>query len=110
MHESRLTSFISALSLAVAAMFAASPSCAEPDPWVDIRNALFASRAIAEDSAFAIYAPEQAEDAAIVPIAIHMPATTANEARTLTLIIDRNPAPVAATFHFGEAFRGRPEI
>jgi sulfur-oxidizing protein SoxY len=84
---------------------------AEDDPWPDIRATVFEGRAIAEnDGAIALYAPEQAEDAAIVPIAMHVPASIANDARSLTLIIDRNPAPVAATFRFGEGFRARPEI
>jgi sulfur-oxidizing protein SoxY len=84
---------------------------AEDDPWPDIRAAVFESRAIAEgDGALALYAPEQAEDAAVVPIAVHLPADIANRAATLTLIVDRNPAPVAATFRFGDGFRARPEI
>jgi sulfur-oxidizing protein SoxY len=84
---------------------------AEDDPWLDIRAAVFEGRTIAEnDGAIALYAPEQAEDAAIVPIAMHLPASIANDARSLTLIIDRNPAPVAATFRFGEGFRARSQI
>jgi sulfur-oxidizing protein SoxY len=84
---------------------------AEDDPWPDIRAAVFESRAIAEgDGAIALYAPEQAEDAAVVPIAVHLPPDVANRATALTLIVDRNPAPVAATFRFGDGFRARPEI
>jgi sulfur-oxidizing protein SoxY len=84
---------------------------AEDDPWPDIRAGVFQSRDIAEnDDALALYAPEQAEDAAIVPIAVHIPAGIANSAKSLTLIVDRNPAPIAATFRFGEGFRARPEI
>jgi sulfur-oxidizing protein SoxY len=84
---------------------------AEGEAWPDIHKSVFDGRAIAEDDgAVALYAPEQAEDAAIVPVAVHIPASVANEARSLTLIIDRNPAPVAATFRFGEGFRARPEI
>jgi sulfur-oxidizing protein SoxY len=81
------------------------------DPWPDIHAGVFAGRAIAEnDGAVALYAPEQAEDAAIVPIAIHLPPGIANEAKSLTLIIDRNPAPVAATFRFGDAFSANASV
>jgi sulfur-oxidizing protein SoxY len=81
------------------------------DPWVDIRAGVFNDRPIAEnDGTIALYAPEQAEDAALVPIAIHMPANVANAAKSVTLVIDRNPAPVAATFRFGDAFSAAPEV
>lgn len=74
-------------------------------PWPDIHAGVFEGRPIAEnDGTVALYAPEQAEDAAVVPIAIHLPSNIANEAKAITLVIDRNPAPVAATFRFGEAF------
>jgi sulfur-oxidizing protein SoxY len=88
----------------------ASASAGE-DPWPDIRDGVFAGRAIAEnDGALALYAPEQAEDAALVPLAIHLPPQIANTAKSLTLIIDRNPAPVAATFRFGDGFAAPAEI
>ena len=45
----------------------------------------------------------------MVPIAVHLPADIANQAKSLTLIIDRNPAPVAATFRFGDGFRAAAE-
>lgn len=101
-----------ALGTAAAACIAFSASVrAEDDPWPDIRAAVFEGRTIAEDDgAIALYAPEQAEDAAIVPIAMHVPAAIANEAKSLTLIVDRNPAPVAATFQFGKGFHARSEI
>jgi sulfur-oxidizing protein SoxY len=89
----------------------AAAARAEDDPWPDIRASVFEGRTIAEnDGTIAFYAPEQAEDAAIVPVAVHLPASVANTARSLTLIVDRNPAPVAATFRFGDGFRASPEI
>jgi sulfur-oxidizing protein SoxY len=84
---------------------------AADDPWPDIRAGVFDNRQIAEnDGTIALYAPEQAEDAAIVPIAIHLPSNIANTAKSVTLIIDRNPAPVAATFRFGDGFNASPEV
>ncbi len=93
------------LCLSLVLAFAHTAVRAGDDPWPDIHAGVFEGRAIAEnDGAVALYAPEQAEDAAIVPIAIHLPPGIANEAKAITLIIDRNPAPVAATFRFGDAF------
>ncbi len=87
-----------------------APAHAADDPWPDIKAGVFEGRAIAEnDGALALYAPEQAEDAALVPIAVHIPANIANQAKSLTLIIDRNPAPVAATFRFGDGFHASSE-
>jgi sulfur-oxidizing protein SoxY len=84
---------------------------AADDSWPDIRAGVFDNRQIAEnDGTIALYAPEQAEDAAIVPIAIHLPSNIANTAKSVTLIIDRNPAPVAATFRFGDGFSASPEV
>lgn len=87
------------------------PAHAGDDPWPDIHAGVFGGRPIAEnDGAVALYVPAQAEDAALVPIAVHMPPAIANTAKSLTLIIDRNPAPVAATFRFGDAFAASPEL
>jgi len=103
---------VAQVMLAAACLMVLAPGTrAEEDPWPDIRAAVFDDRPIAEDDgAIALYAPEQAEDAAIVPIAMHLPAPIANTAKSLTLVIDRNPAPVAATFHFGKGFQARSEF
>ncbi len=86
-------------------------SAADPDPWPGIKETVFGARAINETGApFALYSPAQAADAALVPVSIHLSANTAATAKTLTLIIDRNPAPVAANFEFGEAFRDGPTV
>jgi sulfur-oxidizing protein SoxY len=99
------------LTLLLPLLALTQPAGAADDPWPDIRKAMFETRPIAEnDGALALYAPQQAEDAAVVPIAVHFPPDVANQARALTLIIDRNPAPVAATFRFGEGFQARREI
>src|SRR5687768_217751 len=99
------------LCLALSFLLPQTTARADDDRWPDIRAGVFAGRDIAEnDGALALYAPEQAEDAALVPIAVHLPADVANRAKSLTLIIDRNPAPVAATFRFGDGFRAAAEV
>jgi sulfur-oxidizing protein SoxY len=86
-----------ALSLAVPA-----PIAAADDPWPELRELLFAGRAIQDGAGvIALAAPERAHDAAVVPltIAAEMAQTPERYIRTVHLLIDRNPAPIAAVFH-----------
>ena len=90
-----------------------SPRAANADDtaWNDIRAGLFQNRAIVSDSAAVkLFGPRRAEDAALVPIRIYISGEVVPEARTLTLIVDQNPAPVAATFHFGDLYRTGGDI
>jgi sulfur-oxidizing protein SoxY len=94
------------MSLALAALLAigaGGPAIAADDPWQDIHRDVFGNREMIEDDgAVTLEAPYRAEDAAVVPLTMRIPAS-AGEVKKLTLVIDKNPAPVAATFHFGEA-------
>jgi sulfur-oxidizing protein SoxY len=78
---------------------------AEDDPWSEIRQNLFASREIVADGSVKIFAPKRAEDAALVPVRVYIGAERVLAARRLTLVVDHNPAPVAAVFHFGDLYR-----
>lgn len=72
--------------------------------WSEIRSALFGAAAISESGGvIEIMAPERAEDAAVVPVSITLPAGRAGQARKVSLIVDENPAPVAAVISFGPA-------
>jgi sulfur-oxidizing protein SoxY len=74
------------------------------DPWPDIRRDVFDNREVVEnDGTISLDAPYRAEDAAVVPLTMRIPASIARDVKSLTLVIDKNPAPVAATFHFAEA-------
>lgn len=77
---------------------------AEEDLWPGIRKELYAQRPIAEDDGeVTLDAPQRAEDAAVVPITMRIPAHVAAQAKGLTLVIEKNPAPIAASFTFGPA-------
>jgi sulfur-oxidizing protein SoxY len=77
----------------------AQDAAADPGPWADIREALFAGRPIGDGrSVLALDAPARAYDAAVVPIAVRQVAAEPG-IRTVHLIVDRNPAPVAVVFH-----------
>ncbi len=95
--------------LAAAAAFALT-LCAAPvlaagdddDPWPDLRATLFGERPIAEGvGVVSLETPYRAYDAAIVPVTIaaEIPQTSERYIKTLTLIVDKNPAPVAAIFN-----------
>jgi sulfur-oxidizing protein SoxY len=97
-----------ALALAGAAGCAlgmpAGTAFADETPWPGIRKEVFGARDMVEDSGKVVLeAPVRAEDAALVPITVRLPASVAPDAKALTLVIDKNPAPVVATFTFGDA-------
>ena len=74
----------------------------EDDPWPDLRETLFGERPIAQGAGVvSLEAPYRAYDAAIVPITIaaEIPQTNERYIKALTLIVDKNPAPVAAIFN-----------
>jgi sulfur-oxidizing protein SoxY len=100
------------LLLAFAFLAFTSPAlAADPDLWPGLREELFGDRPIAEnDGVVALYAPENAEDAALVPISVRFPPNTSRTIVAMTLLVDRNPAPVAATFKFGDAFRNGRDV
>lgn len=89
--------------LGIAAMAAGAGARAEEyDPWPGIAKEQFGGRAVVEDAAaVTLEAPVRAEDAALVPLSIRVPAGV--KATKLTLVVDKNPAPVVATFTFGSA-------
>jgi sulfur-oxidizing protein SoxY len=74
------------------------------DPWPDLVRDAFDGRPMAEGTGLiAIEMPARAEDAAIVPVTLrlNLPPGDARSVRAVTLVIDQNPAPVAARFDLG---------
>jgi sulfur-oxidizing protein SoxY len=91
------------LGFALSGFARAEPTEAERmTRWSDLRHAIFGDRVV-EDAGdlVAIDAPARAEDAAIVPVSIRVAETFAPEIRSLYLVIDDNPSPLAAHFLFG---------
>jgi sulfur-oxidizing protein SoxY len=70
--------------------------------WQDLRQAVFGDHKV-EDGAgiITLDAPPRALDAALVPITISL--AGAAKIKTVYLMIDENPSPLAGTFHFGPA-------
>lgn len=90
---------------------------APPDPntaiWAKVRVGLFQNRPIADsaEELIAFNLPTRAEDAAVVPIRIaaRMPQQPNRYIKTLYLVIDNNPSPIAAVFHLTPA-AGRADL
>ena len=65
---------------------------------------MFKGRPLADGTdLLAIDMPGRAEDAAIVPLTVRatLPPGDARRVKAVTIVIDENPAPVAATFNIG---------
>lgn len=88
----------------------ATSGSADDDPWPGLQKEIFKDRPVTEDSALQLLAPNQADDAAVVPVTINIAPSIVSVAKSITLIIDRNPVPVAATFSFGDTYRHSPDI
>ncbi|MGA8901028.1 quinoprotein dehydrogenase-associated SoxYZ-like carrier [Bradyrhizobium sp.] len=88
------------LALGVAVSAAAEP----PDPWPGLVQDIFNNRPMNDGSdVIAIEMPYRAEDAAIVPVTLRSRLSPGDSRRlkAITLVIDQNPAPMAAKFEIG---------
>ena len=76
----------------------------EADIWPALQKDVFGAKPVNEDTSIVtLEAPVRADDAALVPLTIRIPAAAAASVTKLTLIVDKNPAPVVAEFEFGPA-------
>ena len=95
-------------TMASAGFLATSPLRAEDSTWTLVRSQLFGDRMVADDGAYAtLVAPVRAEDAALVPIDIHLavPAGDARSLKAVTLVVDENPSPLVARFAFPDELK-----
>ncbi len=93
-----ITSLCAALVLPVPAFAGNTP----PEvTWQSIQGDIFEKTAFLNgEDVMSMDAPYRAEDAAIVPIVIKVQPDSG--IRKITIVIDENPAPMAAEFIFGE--------
>ncbi len=74
------------------------------ETWNSIKGDIFKNRPVLDGSGLVVLdAPKRAEDAAIVPIGmrVNFAGEDKRTLKSLTLVIDENPAPVAGTFTIG---------
>jgi sulfur-oxidizing protein SoxY len=89
--------------IVLAPLAEAETTDANAQRWAEIRTALFADRPIEDGAALLqLDAPYRAEDAAVVPIALRslLDPSQGRPIRSLWLIVDMNPVPVAASIRF----------
>ena len=90
--------------ISVATLGSFAQQAAQQDSWPEIAAAVFNNRPLADGAGLiAIEMPGRAEDAAIVPLTVRatLPAGDMRRVKAFTIVIDENPAPVAATFSIG---------
>jgi len=81
---------------------AAAQTAAAEDPWPELARTVFGDRPLLDGADMMVLeTPVRAEDAAIVPLTVRMRPDASRHLAKLTVVIDENPAPVAATFSFG---------
>ncbi|QIR86141.1 quinoprotein dehydrogenase-associated SoxYZ-like carrier [Paracoccus sp. AK26] len=94
----------------LAALLLATPVAAQENPlqnsptWEDLRASVLGIEAEVplDEAVLDLDAPIRAHEAAIVPIRLTQPAD-APPVQAVTMVIDENPAPVAAEYSFGPA-------
>src|SRR3954469_14034525 len=92
--------------LLVAMHFGVAPAAAAEsyDPWPGLAQDIFNNRMMNDGAGvIAIEMPVRAEDAAIVPVTLRatLPPGDGRRVMAITLVIDQNPAPMAARFELG---------
>src|SRR3546814_8363800 len=110
-HAQWLPRSVAAAAVLLLAALLTAPAglalAADNTAWDDIRAQLYGSeREIASgDGVIALEAPYRALDAATVPVVVtaQIPQTEDRYIKSLTLVVDDNPAPIVGTFHFSPA-------
>jgi sulfur-oxidizing protein SoxY len=100
----RLFCIASLLSVMCGARLAPAATPEAYDPWPGLVQDIFNNRPMNDGAdVIAIEMPYRAEDAAIVPVTLRTKLSPGDSRRvlTITLVIDQNPAPMAAKFELG---------
>jgi sulfur-oxidizing protein SoxY len=103
-HRFRLLCIASLLSVTLGARVAPAATPEAYDPWPGLVQDIFNNRPMNDGTdVIAIDMPYRAEDAAIVPVTLRTRLSPGDGRRvlTITLVIDQNPAPMAAKFELG---------
>jgi sulfur-oxidizing protein SoxY len=102
----RIVALVAALTLAAGTALADEKKnpLTESETWNYLRDVIIGDVVPQEGAeVLALEAPYRAHDAATVPIVLRQ--VGGDPVKRLTLVVDENPAPVAATIEFGEAMQ-----
>src|SRR5262245_49720532 len=100
----RLLCIAALLSIAAGVHLAPAAGTDAYDPWPGLVQDIFNDRQMNDGSdVIGIEMPSRAEDAAIVPVTLRTKLSPGDSrhVQTITLVIDQNPAPMAAKFTLG---------
>lgn len=103
-YRFRLFCLAGLLSVMFGAGLASATTPDAYDPWPGLVQDIFNNRPMNDGAdVIAIEMPYRAEDAAIVPVTLRTKLSPGDSRRvlTITLVIDQNPAPLAAKFELG---------
>jgi sulfur-oxidizing protein SoxY len=92
------------LSVLLAVAFAPAKAADGYDPWPGLVQDIFNNRPMSDGAdVIGIEMPVRAEDASLVPVTLRSKLSPSDSRRikTITLVIDQNPAPMAAKFTLG---------
>lgn len=104
MKRSWTLALVPALLLSMGTVARAEDDADRDARWTDLSHAIFGDRAVQDGAGVVeLEAPPRALDAALVPIEVRLPGST--PMKSLYLVIDDNPSPLAATFTFGPLAR-----
>jgi len=96
----RRQALFAAAALSVTGRAAAAQAPAADDPWPSLAAQIFDNQPLADGTGtLSIDLPYRAEDAAVVPVSIYNSGSL--PVQKITLVIDQNPSPLAATFSLG---------
>lgn len=94
----------SALMASIALAAPAGAETADNAIWQGLHKDVFGARELLDGTGMiTLDAPIRAEDAAVVPLTVKMPAKFASTVAKLTLVVDKNPMPVVGAFTYGPA-------
>lgn len=108
----RLLTIVAVVALTAGVARAQDADPAENAVWKKVHQSVFAGAPIAAaDGILTLETPKRAEDAAVVPVAIRsgIGQRADRYIDTIWLIVDNNPSPIAAVFHFTTA-SGRADM
>lgn len=103
-HALRRSSIAALLAILLAAPAVRADNSDAYDPWPGLVQDIFSNRPMNDGGdVIGIEMPYRAEDAAIVPVTLRTKLSPGDSRRirSITLVIDRNPAPMAAKFELG---------
>ncbi|MEM0922077.1 MAG: quinoprotein dehydrogenase-associated SoxYZ-like carrier [Pseudomonadota bacterium] len=100
-----LMAAVCAIALASPAVSGAKNGEVENGTWAELREMIYEAETEISDGQgmISLDTPYRAHDAAVVPVSIAIDPPEGKRVHSLTLIVEENPAPVAATFTLGEA-------